>query len=350
MRHARALALALALGSLLAAGGAARAADAPDAAAQAAGVSLGVAPFERNDLGPKDAPDVASLLADRLATRGVGRVVGPNALGAPAAADASADQVRAWATHASVGGVVLGRMTRIGTRLSIDARLLSGASGAVLGTFVAEVARPEGLAGAVDQLASEIVEKAASAVVASPSAAPRATAERKKGGGGPGVDQTSLGITIRKDAPLNIRSNELEAVQEGKSRRFVFTGDVKVTQDDLSLTSDRLDAFYPDGASQPERLVAKGRVVVTQQDKRASCDEATFLNREQRVFCRGSAEMSQGQDRVRGKEIEIDIDSNKMFVRGGAEVRIQPKTEATAASGGAADTPAGATPPVGTQP
>lgn len=345
MSGARCLARALALLAALAAVGPARAADAPAAPAQAAAVTLGVAAFERDGLAPTDAPDVASLLADRLATRGLGRVVGPKTLGAPAAAEASPEQVRAWATHASVGGLVLGRMTRIGTRLSIDARLLSGATGAPLGSFVAEVARPENLAAEVDRLAGEIVEKASATLAVAPPVAPREAGERKKGGPAPGGEETTLGLTIRKDAPLNIRSNELEAVQEGKSRRFVFTGDVKVTQGDLALTAERLDAFYPDGASQPDRLVAKGRVVVTQQDKRASCDEATFLNQARRVLCRGNAEMSQGQDRVRGQEIELHLDTNKMYVRGGAEVRIQPRTESTAASDAAAGTPA-----TGTQP
>ncbi len=328
----RRLALALALLGALAGARPARAADAPDAAAQAAAVMLGVAPFEREGLSPTDAPDVASLLADRLASRGLGRVVGPAALGAPATVEASPDQLRAWATHASVGGLVLGRMTRIGTRLSIDARLVSGASGAALGNFVAEVAHPEDLAAAVDRLAGEIVDKA-SATLATPSSAAARGGERKKDAASPGGQEASLGLTIRKDAPLNIHSGELEATQEGKGRHFVFTSDVKVTQGDLSLSADRLDAFYPDGASQPNRLVAKGHVVVTQQDKRASCDEATFLNQEQRVVCRGNAEMSQGQDRVRGQEIEIHLDSNKMYVRGGAEVRVQPRTESTADTG-----------------
>ena len=62
--------------------------------------------------------------------------------------------------------------------------------------------------------------------------------------------------------------------------------------------------------------------------RKASCDEATYVNSKQRVYCRGNAEMQQGSDRVRGKEIELHLDTQQLFVRGGAEVRITPKQKA----------------------
>ena len=51
-------------------------------AALAAGI--GVAPFESVAPQGQTTPDVASHVAQRLATRGIGPVVGPAALGAPA--------------------------------------------------------------------------------------------------------------------------------------------------------------------------------------------------------------------------------------------------------------------------
>ncbi len=86
-----------------------------------------------------------------------------------------------------------------------------------------------------------------------------------------------------------------------------------------------MEAFYPQGVRQPERLEAAGRVVVEEaaRDRRMLCDEATYLRREQRVSCRGHAEMQQGADRVRGKTIEIELDSGRVHVRGGARVNVR---------------------------
>ena len=76
-------------------------------------------------------PDVSRLLAERIGTRGVARVVGPDELGAAALGEPDAADVRAWASRADVEAVAVGRVTRIGTQLSVDVRLRSGESGDV---------------------------------------------------------------------------------------------------------------------------------------------------------------------------------------------------------------------------
>ena len=55
-------------------------------AAEAARVRVGVAPFEAAGPSGVEVPDFATLLADLLGTRGVGRIVGPEQFGAPASA------------------------------------------------------------------------------------------------------------------------------------------------------------------------------------------------------------------------------------------------------------------------
>ena len=48
------------------------------------------------------------------------------------------------------------------------------------------------------------------------------------------------------------------------------------------------------------------------------CDNATYFQTEDRLLCVGNAELQQGDDRVRGQEIEIFIKQNRVKVRGGA--------------------------------
>jgi lipopolysaccharide export system protein LptA len=307
---------------------AASTAPAPPAAPARATAALAVAEFERVPPASPDVPDVGALLADRLATLGVERVVGPARLQGAASAEPTNDEVRGWAARARVGAIVVGRTTRDGSALSIQAHLRNGSGGAAVGSYSAAVPRPEDLVSAVDLLANQIVSQGLPAL-ASANAPPKTDVaspapSAAKSGSSPGALPIDMG-GLKKDAPLNIQSDELEAFQNDKTKRFLFTGNVRVSQDVMNLKADRLEAFYPPNSNDPDRLVATGRVIVSQKDQEARCDTATYLKTDQRIFCRGNAEMRQGDDRVRGKEIEIRLDTDQLIVRGGAEVHIQPK-------------------------
>lgn len=302
----------------------------PETAPQKTSVSIGVAEFERIPPGSPEIPDVGALLADRLATLGVERVMGPTRLQAPPSAEPTEDEVKGIAARSRLTAIVVGRSARNGSALTIEARLRSGKEGKAVSTYLADVARPEDLVPAVERLADQIVQQGVPLLA--PAARPADTASGSpKRSAMPG---SALPIDVgglKKDAPLDIKSDELEAFQNEKSKRFLFTGNVRVTQDVMRLAADRLEAFYPPDGNEPDRLVATGRVVVSQRDQEARCDVATYLKADQRIFCRGNAEMRQGEDRVRGKEIEIRLDSDQLIVRGGAEVHIQPKEKPAAA-------------------
>lgn len=139
-----------------------------------------------------------------------------------------------------------------------------------------------------------------------------------------GTEQNVSMFPIKGNKPLSIRSDELEAIEEGGRRRLVFTRSVNIEQGDLKVQSDRLEALYPPGGDQPDRLIANGRVRVSQLDKTMLCDSATFYQTEDRLVCSGNAELRQGSDRVRGKEIEIFVRQNRVKVRGGAVVNVSP--------------------------
>lgn len=287
--------------------------------------AIGVAPFEGVAPAGSEVPDVGSLLADRLATKGVRHVVGPQALGAPATAEPSSEDVKAWAAKAGVDAVVVGRTTRVGRQLSLDVRVRSGATGETLGTYVAEVAKPEAFGAAVDRLADDVLAgvTAATPVVGSPAPSQAAAGRAGRPAGG-------IKSAFKDDAPISIKSDELEAVQKGNSRVFLFSGHVKVAQDNVVILSDRLEAQYPDGSSQPEKLVASGHVTIDQEGRRALCDQATYVSSARRIFCRGNAELRQGDDRARGKEIELQLDTERMFIRGDAEVVVKPREKTPA--------------------
>jgi lipopolysaccharide export system protein LptA len=143
-----------------------------------------------------------------------------------------------------------------------------------------------------------------------------------------GAEQSVSMFPIKGDKPLSIRSDELEAIEADGRRRLLFTSKVQIDQGDLRVNSDRLEAFYPPGGSQPDRLVASGHVLVSQLKRRMLCDSATFFQTEDRLLCVGNAELQQGDDRVRGREIEIFIKQNRVKVKGGATVNVTPSQDA----------------------
>lgn len=292
--------------------------------------SIGVAPFERAGAAREALPDVAALLARRLSTRGVERVVGPAQLSAKALADPSPDEVVDWASVAGVETVVVGRTTRIGSRLSVDARLRGAGDGERLGRpFYAEIAREADLANAVDDLAGEVLERLAAVRPPPPvdvsAPGPGAGARSEAREAAPASERDGA---FRRDQPIEIQSDELEALTQGTSKRFLFTGNVRAVQGELSLRSDRLEAFYPEGGSQPDRLVATGDVRIRDGARRATCDRATLQRSGDRVVCSGNARIDEGCDRVSGREIVFFLDREVLKVNGSADVRIHPRDAA----------------------
>jgi len=287
-------------------------------AGAAAASGVGVAPFERVAAAGQSTPDVAAHLAKRLATRGVGSVVGPQALGAAPTFEPSSAEAKSWASQASVDAIVVGRTTKLGSRLSLHARLLDGASGLPVGApVVEEVARPEELGRSIDRMTGALLDRLAERPGAVSAPAPGVAREEKP----------ASPARFDRDQPLSIHSDQLEAAPDERGqRRLVFAGHVRAQQGELTLVADRLEALYREGESQPHRLQAKGHVTIEQGTRVARCAEATFYREEERVVCTGQlAELEQACDRVRGPRIIFHLGSERLEVEGGADVSLRPE-------------------------
>lgn len=279
---------------------------------------VGVLRFEVVPSG-QAAPELGAHVAQRLATRGVGRVAGPGELGLAARFDPSAEEARTWARAAEVDALVVGRTTRVGSGLAIEARVIDAASGKPFGAPVLEeAARSEDLGRAIDRLTGSLVDRLGErpgAVGAGPAAEPAAEAKPER-----------TDLRFDRGKPLSIQSDQLESQMDAKgARQIVFTGHVRATQGDLSLVADRLEAQSSAGTSEPQRLTARGHVTIKQGERTARCAEAVFFRREERVVCTGQlAEIEQGCDRVRGPKIVFHLGSERLEVEGGADVQIRP--------------------------
>jgi lipopolysaccharide export system protein LptA len=324
------------------AGAAVLAADGPS--------GIAVVPFAWSDAraGAEEAevPDIASLLAGELARSSSARVVGPSALRGDRIASArpEASDFRRWAERNQVDRVVGGRASRrAGGALDVAVELRSGHSGATEVDYQLEAASERELPGAVEKLATRILadlgeadgvgqggpeQAAGSEAGALPSvgAASRPSGDAASSSGTADANQDTPFLPgVDRDDPISIKSDELEVLPHEGGRRLIFSRNVAVAQGDIRLRADRLEAIYPQGRSQPERLTATGHVTVRQGERKATCQKATYVRTSQIIQCQGKAEIVEGCDRVRGDEIEFDLERDRVRVNGAASVVIQPE-------------------------
>lgn len=291
--------------------------------------SIAVMPFSGS---APDAPTgtlVAGRLAQQLEQTSVVRVVPPGKVGVAPGALAEAEQVREWARRLRVGSVLLGRTFLSDSGQVVEITLLSGHSGGPIAEHRGSFQGPADLERVAGELATALL---ADLDVEAKADLPTAEA---------GADLPALGVTASdvaapaegkgngmvftdSDEPLSIDSDELELIEEDHSRLFIFTHNVRVQQGDIELTTEKLEAFYESGKSQPQRLIATGDVHVTQGERHATCDRAVYEREAGTVVCTGRAELVQRCDRVRGPRIQFDLENERVRVLGGASVVIQP--------------------------
>lgn len=280
-------------------------------------LGVGVAGFERAAPAGVPVPDVATMLARRLdETPGISSV-GPAQIGAVPSRPSGSPALRKIGEDHGIEALVTGRTTRLGGKVSVDVRVTATETGQLLGTLVEEVAGPGELGEAAGRMAARVVELARAPRARPVAAVPAVSAPRAR---------SDLEASVaRRSGPIEIQSEELEVLPENGGRRIRFRGRVRASQEGVRLSSERLEAVYPAGGDQPVRLEASGKVVVEEaaRDRRMMCDRATYYRDQDRVVCRGSAEMRQGADHVRGDTIEIDLAGGRVRVQGGVELNVR---------------------------
>ena len=272
--------------------------------------SVGVAPFERR--GPEGRViDVAPRLAQRLGTAGLDRVVGPAEFGASRTATPTPVELETWGRNAEVESVLVGRVTRFGDSLSVDAWLYDALTAVQIGTpIVAEIASPDDLGRVLDGLALRVAGQL----------------RQDPGDAGPADDAAKPAPRADSDEPIEITADALsfEPSPDG-GRQMDFEGNVRILKGPLEVTSRVARAIYLAGKSSPQEIVARGDVVIRQEGRTARCKEAEFDQVRNRMVCKGTpATLVQGCDRVRGRTITFSLTTEELNVEGDVEVKRIP--------------------------
>lgn len=119
-----------------------------------------------------------------------------------------------------------------------------------------------------------------------------------------------------RDQPIAVRSDKLEFSY--RDRLLTYTGDVVVTQGDLTLRADTLQAtISADGTDRLETITALGAVEVSQGNRTASGGRAVFNQRLRTVELSQDAVLTEGPNKISGDRVTVYLDEERSVVEGG---------------------------------
>ena len=107
-------------------------------------------------------------------------------------------------------------------------------------------------------------------------------------------------------SPVNVTADELALEQERSMA--VFTGNVVVKRDDLTLWADRVEVQYGSGGVQEiKELVATGKVRLKTRDQDATSSRATYNPSTQILRMTGNVVVVNAAGTVEGPELIVNL-------------------------------------------
>jgi len=140
------------------------------------------------------------------------------------------------------------------------------------------------------------------------------------------LTKSSLGKSLQgkrwnTKAPVDIKSDQLSV--DFEAHQIIFQGEVKVTQADFSLTAKEVIATFGSDADDIERIVAKGDVFIQKADQKAWGQEAIYDRKLATIMLRGNPSLSQGKNFLKGDEIRVLLNEDRMEVKGAVKAGFQ---------------------------
>lgn len=107
-------------------------------------------------------------------------------------------------------------------------------------------------------------------------------------------------------APVNYAADRIEL--QDKQNRVVLSGNVDITQADLTMRAERTTVAYTDtGSLQIQRIDATGGVVVMRGTERASGDVAVYDFNRKIITMVGNVALRRAADTLNGERLVIDL-------------------------------------------
>ena len=119
------------------------------------------------------------------------------------------------------------------------------------------------------------------------------------------------------NAPVNFGADRIEL--QDKQNRVVLSGNVQISQGDLTLKAGRTTLAYTDnGALEIQRLDATGGVLVNRGSESARGDVAVYDFTKRIIIMSGAVSLHRGSDTLNGGRLVIDLRTGLSSVDGRA--------------------------------
>lgn len=125
-----------------------------------------------------------------------------------------------------------------------------------------------------------------------------------------------------QNLPTNISSDTL--VLQNKDRVFIYSGNVRVTQGDMTLTSKTLEGLYSE-KNEIQRMVAKGDVIITKAELKATGGKALYEAATNTVLLTESPQVEQKGSILTADRIRVFLDEDRSQAEGDVRVTLVKK-------------------------
>ena len=125
-------------------------------------------------------------------------------------------------------------------------------------------------------------------------------------------------------APLDLEAQQLDVNQA--DGRAVFTGQVRVTQGPLVLTTDKLIVRYNrqgDDGSGVKDIQAEGNVTLVQAAQTITAQAAQYALAQEQIILTGQVTLVQGDTVLRGARLVYDLKTGRAQMQGTTNQRVR---------------------------
>jgi lipopolysaccharide export system protein LptA len=156
---------------------------------------------------------------------------------------------------------------------------------------------------------------------AAPTPAPKTTAK----GSGP-IDASVFDVDLSNE-PTHISANTLTL--KNKERVFVYSGDVLVKQGEMNLSSKTLEGYYSE-KNQIQKMVAKGEVVITKTDLKATGGQAVYEAATEIITLTEGPQVEQNGSILTADKIKVFLNEDRSQAEGQVRVTLVQKKDGEA--------------------
>jgi lipopolysaccharide export system protein LptA len=131
------------------------------------------------------------------------------------------------------------------------------------------------------------------------------------------------GLQQDTSLPVEVQSDTLSVDQAGGAA--IFTGNVRATQGDMTITSPRAQLDYTDDRSGIKTITFTGRTLITTPLESAEGDQAIYTVETGIIVMTGDVLLTQGKSTIAGPKLTYNLDAGTGLMEGRVQTVFVPK-------------------------